>query len=610
MKNFAWILIGIAAALAGVLLLLPEPGDETPDPASTSERTLITNSRIFDGEQFIEDATLVIADGRVEALGRDLVVDDGAEIVDASGKTILPGLVDAHVHSFGTARADALRFGVTTMLDMFRPPLDFEQTHAERESLAPTDQADLYSAGFLATAPGGHGTQYGIEVPTLTGPEEAAEWVAARKDEGSDWIKIIIEPGWGERELPTLDASTVQALVAAAHANDLLAVAHISTYDDALMAIAAGIDGLVHLFADRRLDQAFIDAALAADIFVVPTTPVLAGMYGHDDTDWITTHPVLGPRLTAAQRDSLATRFPQQEADDSGWTNVQANVRALHEAGIPILAGSDAPNPATTYGASLHHALLLLVAAGLQPIDVLRAASSVPAREFGLDNRGCLQPGCRADLLLVDGNPLTDIATTVIIDAVWKNGQRVEFELPATRPAKPQADAVLASNIDLLAEPSHWMAAADDYIGGASSAAIAWEQDNLAQDNGAQQAGDKADTSQVLAITGAVADGYPFPYAGAMWFASNMPMQPEDYSGVARLLLQIDGASGEYQALFFSGASQAAQPQQVPITVGQLNRIELGQVDGLDLTRLRAIGVFASGSARAVDFSIRAARIE
>ena len=605
MKNFAWIMIGIVAALAGVLLLLPEPGDETPEPESTAERTFITGARVFDGKKFIDDATLLIADSRVEALGSDLSVDDGAEIFDASGKTILPGLIDAHVHGFGTARADALRFGVTTMLDMFRPPFDFAQTHAERESLAPTDRADLYSAGFLATAAGGHGTQYGIDVPTVVGPEQAADWVAARKDEGSDWIKIIIEPGWGKRILPMLDAVTVQALVVAAHANDLLAVAHISTYDDALMAIEAGIDGLVHLFADRRLDQAFIDAALAADIFVVPTTPVLVGMYGHDDTDWITTHPVLGPRLTAAQRDSLATRFLQQEADDSGWANVQANVRALHEAGIPILAGSDAPNPATTYGASLHHALRLLVAAGLQPIDALRAASSVPAREFGLDNRGCLQPGCRADLLLVNGNPLTDIVATAMIDAVWKNGQRVEFDMPAQLPETAPATAAVAGEQNMLANPARWMAAADDYMGGASSAAIAWKQDN-----GAQQAGDKADTSQALAITGAVADGYPFPYAGAMWFASDTPMQPEDYSGYARLLLHIDSAPGEYQALFFSGASQAAQPVPVPITVGQINRIELGEVDGLDLTRLRAIGVFASGSARAVDFTIRAASIE
>ena len=80
MKNFAWIMIGIVAALAGVLLLLPEPGPETPEPASTSERTFITDARIFDGEQFIDDATLVIADGRIEALGSDLPVDDGQKL--------------------------------------------------------------------------------------------------------------------------------------------------------------------------------------------------------------------------------------------------------------------------------------------------------------------------------------------------------------------------------------------------------------------------------------------------------------------------------------------------------------------------------------------------
>jgi nucleotide-binding universal stress UspA family protein len=85
-----------------------------------------------------------------------------------SAQTLLPGLIDAHVHSYGGARKDALRFGVTTVLDMFRPPFDFPEVETQRDSLSSTNQADLFSAGFLATEAGGHGTQYGIEVPTLS----------------------------------------------------------------------------------------------------------------------------------------------------------------------------------------------------------------------------------------------------------------------------------------------------------------------------------------------------------------------------------------------------------------------------------------------------------
>ena len=161
-------------------------------------------------------------------------------------------------------------------------------------------------------------------------------------------------------------------------------------------------------------------------------------------------------------------------------------------------------------------------------------------------------------------------------------------------PDKTPTDSA-RNTVDLLGNPARWKVAADDYMGGASSAAINWVQ---------------TPASISLQVNGRLEPGHVFPYAGAMWFASNIPMQPEDYSGYARLLLHIDGTPGEYQALFFSGASQAAQPVPVPITVGQLNRIELGEVDGLDLTRLRAIGVFASGFARTVDFTIRAASIE
>ncbi|MBU1189998.1 MAG: CIA30 family protein [Gammaproteobacteria bacterium] len=603
MKNLLSIAALLLLLLAALLWLpqpeplLPEAQQPGPDMAHTSDEgpvTLISNVRLFDGERWHAATSILLRDGLVHSIGPDLAAPAQAVLVDGSGKTALPGLIDAHVHSFGTAQEDALRFGITTMLDMFRPPQDFPRTHAERASLQASDRADLYSAGYLATAAGGHGTQYGIAVPTLAGADEADAWVAARQTEGSDWIKIVIEPGWGQQRLPTLDAGVVGALIRAAHDRDLLAVAHVSTYADAMMAIEAGIDGLVHLFADRRIDDGFIAAARAADIFVVPTMPVLAGIYGHNDTDWMLTHPVLGPRLPAGQRNNLDMRFPLADDADTAWSNVGANLIALHTAGIPILAGSDAPNPATTYGASLHHALRLLVAAGLPAADALRAASSVPAREFGLAGRGCLKPGCRADLLLVAGDPLTDIAATAMIDAVWKNGHQLSFAMPAMQPDTTSSAAVSGEQ-DLLADPSRWMAAADDYMGGASSAAISWSQ---------------TDDASSLQVSGQLEPGHVFPYAGAMWFASTIPMQPENFSTRTHLVLQIEGAAGDYQALLFSGASQASQPQQVPIKVGELNRIELDAINGLELNRLRAIGVFASGAAREVDFRIVQARLE
>lgn len=416
MKGLFGIILVLLAALV-TLLLLPGPVD------GHRGVTAITDVRLFNGEQVIEGATLLIDGGRIAESGTGVVVPEGAEIVHGNGRTVVPGLIDAHVHAYGDARKDALRMGVTTMLDMFRSPADQSLVIEQRQSLEPTRQADLFSAGFLATAEGGHGTQYGLPVPIPESPATASDWVRQRLEEGSDYIKIIIEDGsgWG-RPLPTLDEEMVEALVEAAHAQGVLAVAHVSTQSSARMAVRAGVDGLVHLFADEPVERDFIETALETDIWVVPTTPVLAAVHGQSVPEWLTGGEHARERISQQQRTMLSQSFPGSQMRSARWPVVFDNVRRLHAAGVPLLAGSDAGNPGTAHGPSLHHELAMLVEAGLTPLEALRSATSVPAREFGLVGRGCLKPGCRADLVLVDGNPLEDIRHTVRIDSVWKNG--------------------------------------------------------------------------------------------------------------------------------------------------------------------------------------------
>jgi imidazolonepropionase-like amidohydrolase len=410
-------IIAIVLAAIVTLLLLPGPVD------GKRGMTAFTDVRVFDGERMIEQATLLISDGRIAGIGPQVTVPEDATVVEGRGRTVLPGLIDAHVHAYGNARSDALRMGVTTLLDMFRAPTDQPLIINQRESLQPTDQADLFSAGYLATAEGGHGTQYGLPVPVPESPETAEAWVEQRLEEGSDYIKIIIEDGstWG-RPLPTLDAAMVEALVEAAHANDVLAVAHVSTQSAAKMAVRAGVDGLVHLFADQPVDDEFIEMASEAGIWIVPTTPVLAASHGQSVPDWLTNGDHAEGRISPQQQTMLAQSFPGSGMRSARWPVVFDNIRKLHEAGVPLLAGSDAGNPGTAHGPSLHHELALLVEAGLTPAEALRSATGLPAREFGLEGRGCLKPGCRADLVVVDGNPLEDIRHTARIAAVWKNG--------------------------------------------------------------------------------------------------------------------------------------------------------------------------------------------
>ena len=139
--------------------------------------------------------------------------------------------------------------------------------------------------------------------------------------------------------------------------------------------------------------------------------------------------PRVSSKLSKTWLDSLGRTmnvYPEGKLDE-----ILTSVRTLHVAGVDILAGCDVSEPLPTlgglaHGASLHRELQLLVEAGLTPIEVLRSATSVPARRFGLSDRGRIVVGARADLLLVDGDPLTRISDTLSINAVWREGVRLD----------------------------------------------------------------------------------------------------------------------------------------------------------------------------------------
>ncbi|WP_164963634.1 amidohydrolase family protein [Rubrivivax sp. JA1026] len=429
---------GLVSVLAGAALLagflaLPAPGDERLEPPAPG--FVVRDVRVFDGERVVEQATVVVRDGRVAELGPGLAPPPGLEVVDGRGRTLLPGLIDAHVHPWGDALAETLNFGVTTVLSMFSDPAAARELARTRDSLAPRAHADLFSAGWLATAPGGHGTQFGLPVPTLNTPAEAGAWVDARLAEGSDFIKIVYEPrdahGLGP-PFPSLDRATLAALVQAAHARRRLAVVHVSRLQPAGEALRAGADGLVHVHADHLADAALVSLARERRAFVTPTLAVIAGNDSAEagqpgpprEAARFAADPAVRPFLSPEQRLGLAAgrgaRLSMLRLELA-----LASVRALHEGGVEILAGSDAPNPGTAHGASLHHELELLVRAGLTPVQALRAATAAPAARFALGDRGRIAPGRRADLLLVDGDPTADIRATRAIVRLWKNGAPV-----------------------------------------------------------------------------------------------------------------------------------------------------------------------------------------
>lgn len=231
MKRIEWLGVAVLVATLGGAswwLARADASAGTAVPASISNSFAIRDVRVFDGERVIDQANVVVRDGRISAVGQDAAIPSGVEVVDGRGKTVLPGLIDAHTHDWGEAQRDALRFGVTTELEMMGASQSLAGYRKQRESLARTDQADVFSSGAAVTVPGGHGTEYGFSVPELEAKDDADAFVGARINEGSDFIKLIVDDmhGYGTAlRMPTLSQAQVEASIAAAGKRGKLSVA-------------------------------------------------------------------------------------------------------------------------------------------------------------------------------------------------------------------------------------------------------------------------------------------------------------------------------------------------------------------------------------------------
>lgn len=530
-------------------------------PAPAGPATLIRSVTVFDGTRSLGRHDVLIRGDRIVAIDPRAKPAPDTRIVDGTGKTLLPGLIDAHVHAF-QAGEDPLLFGVTTQLDMFSPP---EVGKAAHDKMARHDNAraaDLYSAGYLATVPKGHGTEYGLPVPTLTTPAEADAWVAARVAEGSDYIKIVIEPGTTVgRPFPTLDAATVKALVVAAHKRGKLAVVHAQSLASATQAVEAGADGLAHLFSDQDGGVAFAALARKHGIFVVATYTVFEGFAGRSGTATLLDQPGLAGLLPKSTVDGLRRTMGKDRTAKLDAVYA-ANVTALAKAGVPVLAGTDAGNPATWYGISLHRELDLLGKAGLTPTQALAGATGATAKAFRLADRGRIAPGLKADLLLVDGDPTVNIGDVHKIAEIWKDGRsandlraarRAELVQAASAPAPAAATlpadgriasfAVKDGKVAITAPfGSGWSASTDSIAGGKSSVALT-------------PGGGAPNGQPSLVMTGTITSDFIAPWAGIGFNPGAQPFQPVNLAPARALRFWVRGEGKSLAVMGFSPAT-------------------------------------------------------
>ncbi len=609
-KTFTAVLTGLLmlALAASIYWMMPEESTETASNNNASAEVVpensfaIENVRIFDGEQVHQKQTVLVTDGLITEVLENLQVPEGIESIDGSGKTLLPGLIDAHVHTFEMAQQDALRFGVTTAIDLFSDHNLLAGNRTLREQIGQQDQADVYSAGTLITAPGGHGTQFGMTIPTLSNAADADEFVAARQAEGSDFIKVVYENGSEYNgNIPTLDQQTLKAVIDAAKTRGMLTIVHVSTLEFAKHALQVGADGLAHMFSDSPADQELIELAQQNNAFIVATLAVQASISGQSQIDRWMELPEVAGRLSQMQQNNLSNAFFSIQS--GALNNAQQSLASLHAAGVRILAGSDAPNPGTAHGIGLHQELWWLTEAGLTPLQALQAATAHTADVFGLTDRGRIAKGLRADLLLVEGNPLTDIDATLNTVRVWKDGFPVNREL-VSLPDEVPTEVLAGITAGMLSDfegpaadvvETRWQVTTDSMLGGQSSAEIEQHSDTQQQAN------------QYLHISGEVKTGSMFPWAGVSTFVSDQPMAPADAGSIQHLRFRARGMPGEYQLMVFSGSQNNAMPAIQPITLStdwQQYEFELAAIAGVDLSLLRGFAWTAGNGHSRFEFDL------
>ena len=451
MKRLHLLAAGLALILTGCGGAAP---DETAAPDGAGALALV-GAQLIDatGAPPVADSVVVVRDGRIESAGpRDATpVPEGAETLDVSGQTIIPGLVNLHVHyregpeEIERQFRSQLHYGVTTARSIGSDSP--ERVAHLLASAGRSDAPRTYTAGTGFSYPGGFNAA-GRNAPTTE--EEARELVRNQIALGVHfikmWVNAVAEPGL--KIPPEIRAAIIDEAVA----NGAIPVAHIDDEADGRQLVEAGLRDFLHSTVltfgpgagvpvdDPAPSPEFIRMCLDSGVYFTPTLSIVQNRWHFAEHPELLDDPELRAAFEMYNPDALArlddpdvraeiVNDPGFEDRKAAFRQVQDFVKTMHDAGVAVALGNDAGTPNVPFGWGMHHEMELYVEAGLTPMDAIVSATATGAAQMppvGEADYGTLEAGKVADLIVLNADPLADIRNTLEIDRVMRLGEWVD----------------------------------------------------------------------------------------------------------------------------------------------------------------------------------------
>lgn len=491
--------------LAVILVIYSLPGytQSAATPDKTPASLCITHASLIDvaTSKVLTDQTIIIENGRILATGpsKKVKAPAGATVIDATGRYVMPGMTDAHIHFFQTGglytRPDALDLravysyekdqqwakehlsdmmarylacGITTVADVGGPFSNF--AIRDKVNADPLATNAWVTGPLVSTYLPANLDKKDPPIVKVTTPEEARELVRKQLPYKPDFIKIwyIVVPGMPAES--TLHI--VKATIEESHAHGLKVAVHATEYETAKLAVTAGADILVHSVDDEVLDTEMLQLLKNKQTVYIPTLTVMHGykraftqQFDFPAHDLAYGDPFMLGTLTDLQHidktvagfeyKTMRTRHHLSSKED---TVMRMNLKLAQQAGVNVVAGTDAGNIGTLHASSFFTELQAMQQAGLSNWEIIRSATINAAKGFGKDkDYGSIEKGKIADLLLLTKDPVQDLSALADIQTVIHRGVQIQpKELLAPTPVvlvQEQVNAYNARNIEAFLAP-------------------------------------------------------------------------------------------------------------------------------------------------------------